>query len=110
MLVIDTLGKCCISVKRKDFIDNLNQAVMFPFLGYDGQCQWLICEEGLTSRCKTLIQMCEVTKYCLGSNVTKLNDFPNSIWDWWPPAHTQQSFVNGRKMMFQCSLPCKKYF
>ena len=57
---------------------------------------WLICEEGLKSRCTSLIQSSNVTEGCWGTtNIADTDGQSASVWDRWRTTQIEEPVVKG---------------
>jgi hypothetical protein len=66
------------------------------FLGLNETSHWLICEEGLKSRCTVLIQSSDVTEGCWGTNVGDWDNLTCSVWERWRMTQIEKPIVEGK--------------
>ena len=73
---------------------HLNHVHVIKCLGLGETSQWLICEESLKSRCKTLVQNSSITRRCWGMNIASLNE-TTSVIERWKQIQIEKPVVEG---------------
>ncbi|XP_028406963.1 uncharacterized protein LOC114529377 isoform X2 [Dendronephthya gigantea] len=61
--------------------------------GFEELAQWLICEEGLKTRCTVLIQNSDVTEGCWATSLGDSDDQFASVWDRWRSSQIEKPVI-----------------
>ena len=68
-------------------------------LGLDEPAHWLVCEEGLKSRCLLIIRGSDLSEGSWGTNISHSDALTASVWEKWRATQIEKPIVEGKNII-----------